>query len=528
MEQPVKLLLVDDDSRNLDALEIILSGTNYELIRALSGDAALSALLKNDVAAIVLDINMPDLNGVELARMIKGSRRFSEIPILFLTAHLLDDRDVVAGYGVGAVDYLVKPVNPAVFRQKIGVFTDLFRKRRALAELNETLEARVQERTAELAKSEAALRQADRQKDEFLATLAHELRNPLAPLRMGLDLLDRSATDLQRGTLTIMRRQLEHMVHLIDDLLDVARISGGKIELKKETVSIQEAISTALETTRPFFDRRRQSVSVEMQEPLVAQADPTRLTQIVTNLLHNASKFTPEQGQVKVELSYQAPQAVIRVSDPGVGLDPDELPLVFDMFTRVSRPGHARNSGLGIGLALSRRLAQLHGGDIAVTSAGLGHGSTFTVTLPAERGTPPSAGGSLAEPPRQRAPAEVGVLIIGDSHDSAEMLAAALEDRGYSTCTAGDGETGLALIREQRPKFVICDIGLPEMDGLEVCRRVRSSDLGYTPIMIALTGWGMREDLKRTTEAGFDRHLVKPVGPAALFGLLGGLASAAG
>lgn len=519
--QPIDILLVDDEPRNLDALEVILAAPGYRLIRALNGDAALSALLNHDIAAMVLDIRMPDVSGVELARIIKGTKKFREIPILFLTAHLLDDQDIVAGYGAGAVDYLTKPVNPLVFRHKIAVFADLFRKTRALAELNETLEARVQQRTAELERSEAALRLADRQKDEFLATLAHELRNPLAPLRMGLALLTREDAGKTGNTLTVMNRQLDHMVRLIDDLLDVARISGGNLELKKARVSVAEAIQTALETCRPFIEQRRQVVSAEADTSLVAFADPTRLAQIVSNLLHNASKFTPDEGKVQVTLTHEQGRAVIRVADSGVGIGAEQLARVFEMFTRIEAAGASQNGGLGIGLALSRKLAGLHDGDISVASEGVGKGSVFTFSLPAEVASAPPASAALpASRPRPKADAPINVLVIEDNEDSAEVLALVLESRGYTPSVAHNGVDGLALFQQTQPRIVLCDIGLPEMDGMEVCKRVRELRLDYAPVMIALTGWGMQEDVRRTKDSGFDYHLVKPVAPDDLFRLL--------
>ncbi len=525
--QPIDILLVDDEPRNLDALEVILEAPGYRLNRALNGDAALSALLKHDIAAMVLDIRMPDVNGVELARIIKGTKKFREIPILFLTAHLLDDQDIVAGYGAGAVDYLTKPVNPLVFRHKIAVFAELFRKTRALAELNETLEARVQERTAELERSEAALRAADRQKDEFLATLAHELRNPLAPLRMGLALLTRQGTGEPGTTLTVMNRQLDHMVRLIDDLLDVARISGGKLELKKARVSIDEAILTALETCRPFFEQRQQVVTTETDASLFAYADPTRLAQIVSNLLHNACKFTPEEGHVLVTLKLEGGRAVIRVTDTGMGIEADQLGRVFEMFTRIDSPTPSHNGGLGIGLALSRKLAASHDGDISVHSDGAGKGSVFTFSLPAEVGVPAPDAQLEASAPRPKPDKPIHVLVIEDNEDSAEVLALVLESRGYTPSVAHNGSEGLALFRETLPRIVLCDIGLPEMDGTEVCKQVRALPLDYVPVMIALTGWGMEEDVRRTKDSGFDYHLVKPVAPEELFSLLDRLSEAA-
>jgi signal transduction histidine kinase len=521
MDQPVPILLVDDEPRNLDALEAILASPSYHLIRALSGDEALRALLRNDVAAIVLDIRMPDVSGVELAQLIKSNRKFSEIPILFLTAYVFDDREVAAGYGAGAVDYLVKPVNPIILRHKIAVFADLFRKTRALAELNETLEARVQERTAELERSEAALRESARQKDEFLATLAHELRNPLAPLRMGLHLLMRKAPDECGQTLAVMNRQLGHMVRLIDDLLDVARISRGKIELKKERTNLADVTQTAIETSRPFFEQRRQVLATELDRSLWAFADPTRVAQVVGNLLHNASKFTPEHGHVSVVLSYEAPNAVIRVVDAGAGIDSARLLRVFDMFTSSTKPGSSPTGGLGIGLALSRRLAQMHDGNLTLTSEGVGLGTQATFSLPAE----PSAAVELSPTvveglPRAPRSSPAHVLIIEDNQDSAQVLAQALQAQGYCTTVANDGRTGLARARSIRPRIVLCDIGLPEMDGTEVCRSLRRAEPDYAPVMIALTGWGQQEDVRRTREAGFDHHLVKPVDPERLLQLL--------
>jgi signal transduction histidine kinase len=512
-EEAVTILLVDDESRNLDVLEVVLADSGYRLIRARSGDEALRALLKMDVAAIVLDIRMPDLSGVELAQIIKGTQRFRDIPILFLTAHMLEDRDVLAGYGAGAVDYLTKPINPVILRHKVAVFAELFRKTRALAELNATLETRVQERTA-------ALRVADQQKDEFLATLAHELRNPLAPLRLGLDLLMRPESGDSGRTLSIMNRQLDHMVRLIDDLLDVARISGGKLELKKQRVNLAVTIQTALDTCRPFFEQRRQSVSSDADASLFAFADATRLVQIVANLLHNASKFSPEEGHVRVELLQHDGRTSIRVTDSGVGIAPDQLTNVFAMFSRIDRSTTGTTGGLGIGLALSRKLAEMHDGELTVASPGLGQGSVFTFSLPSVQSTPQGPSDSVWEPTGSNASTKLSVLVIEDNQDSAELLAFWLERRSFVVTVTHSGPAGLAVVSEMRPRVVLCDIGLPEMDGVEVCRQIRELDLGYRPVMIAITGWGMQDDVRRTQAAGFDHHLVKPVAPDTLFHLL--------
>jgi signal transduction histidine kinase len=529
MSDAIDILLVDDEPRNLDALEVILTDPAYRLIRASGGDEALRQLLEHDVAAIVLDIQMPGLSGFEVAQLIKGSRRFREVPIVFLTAHLIEDQDVLEGYGAGAVDYLTKPVKPEILRHKIGVFADLFRKTRALAELNETLEARVRERTTELEKSESALRAAARQKDEFLAILAHELRNPLAPLRMGLDLLLRAEPPLNpfRRTLSVMNRQLTHMVRLIDDLLDVARINGGILELQKERTDLVKAIQAAIDTTRPFFERRRQSISFDVESTWYSFADPVRVSQIVGNLLHNASKFTAAGGRVKVNVRYQEGMAFIDVIDEGIGIESERLPRVFDMFLKAERTKEPSGGGLGLGLPLSRRLAELHDGVLTAASAGLGHGSVFTLGIPAEPAEARVAHESSIPAPLVAHSPGLSVVVVEDNEDSAELLAIWLKDRGYSVSVAHSGTDGLELIRRVRPGVVLCDIGLPGMDGVEVCRQVRAFRPELDPVMIALTGWGMAEDRRRTQQTGFDHHLVKPVEPAVLFALLDNVSQAA-
>jgi signal transduction histidine kinase len=352
----INILLVDDEPRNLDALESSLAEPEYRFLRAESAEKALRLLLDNDVAAIVLDVKMPIIDGFELAKLIKGTKKFREIPIVFLTAHLVDENDVVTGYGAGAVDYLTKPVNPRILRHKVAVFADLFRKTRALAELNETLEARVLERTAELERSEAALRSANKQKDIFLTTLAHELRNPLAPLRVGLDTLLRGAeqTAERARTLAAMNRQLNHIIRIVDDLLDVSRISRGTLDIRKETVDLGRIVERALETVAPFFERRGQSVAVDAPEPVPALVDSTRITQIIGNLLHNASKHSPAGATVQVELRRADDSVIIRVVDQGEGIPSDQIGRLFDMFTQIERSAKSPNDGLGVGLAQDR------------------------------------------------------------------------------------------------------------------------------------------------------------------------------
>jgi DNA-binding response OmpR family regulator len=280
MGAPVDILLVDDEPRNLDALEAILADPAYRLLRAGDADGALRLLLDHDVAAIILDIKMPGVSGFELARIIKDTKRFRETPIVFLSAYMVEDQDVIAAYGAGGVDYLTKPVNPQILRHKVAVFAELYRKTRELAELNkqlaglnEKLEMRVKERTAKLQESEAALRKGATQKDEFLAILAHELRNPLAPLRMGVGLLLRhpAIPSLPQVTRTLARmsRQLDQLVRLIDDLLDVSRISRGLLDLKRDNVDLAAVVRSVIEDAQPWFEQRKQTVAASITDNLV-------------------------------------------------------------------------------------------------------------------------------------------------------------------------------------------------------------------------------------------------------------------
>ncbi len=516
MTGAIDILLVDDDPRNLDALEAILSQPEYRLLRAQDADTALRLLLDHDVAAIVLDIQMPSVSGFELAQMIKTTKRFRETPIVFLTAFMLDERHVAQGYGAGAVDYLTKPFNPQILRQKIAVFAELFRKTRALAELNETLEQRVKERTIELQESEAALRAASEQKDGFLAVLAHELRNPLAPLRMGLDLLlsQPERAPVVDRTLGVMNRQLDHMVRLIDDLLDISRLSRGILELKKERLDLRAILGSTADTFRPIIERAGQHLVVNLPVEAMVSVDSTRVAQIVGNLLHNSTKFTPAGGTIKIELARADNRAVVSVSDSGIGIPEGQESRVFEMFARIARPAATGQPGLGIGLALARRLAEMHQGSLSGKSEGEDRGSTFTLSLPMAAG----ADGSLIGDPALDVGVAISrsVVVIEDNHDVSEILTEWLEQRGHRVSAAHGGEAGVKLAQHVRPEIVLCDLGLPDMDGLQVCKEIRALPLEAQPVMVALTGWGRDADRARTKEAGFDHHLVKPVAVADL------------
>jgi signal transduction histidine kinase len=529
MSSPIDILLVDDEPRNLDALEAILEGPGYRLLRAKDAEQALRLLMNHDVAAIVLDIRMPDMNGIELARLIKRSQRFRGTPIVFLTAQLVDDDRVVAGYDAGAVDFLTKPFDPRVLRHKIAVYAELYRKTRELADLNEKLEERVRERTIELERSEAALRAAAQQKDEFLAVLAHELRNPLVPLRAGLDfLLRREAPPPVSRTLGTMNRQLHHMVRLIDDLLDISRITRGALELKREPAEVAALVAATVEAVRPTFERRRQELVLESKGRYETAVDTTRIAQIVTNLLTNASKFTPERGRTTIRVGGEGDSVSIQVVDNGAGIPADQLDGVFGMFARISRPGGTSPAGLGIGLALARRLAEMHGGTLTAASAGENRGSTFTLRLPLSPPTGVMVTSRVEATPAPRADSAapaLRIVIIEDNEDVSASLKDLLEDTGHSVWSAQTGSDGVSLVEEVRPNVVLCDLGMPHMGGLEVCQRIRALPAAVQPIIIAVTGWGREEDHQRTREAGFDHHLVKPVAVESLDQVLRTVAS---
>ena len=364
---------------------------------------------------------------------------------------------------------------------------------------------------------EEALRDQDRRKDEFLATLAHELRNPLAPIRNGLQIL-RLAPDGEDALeiREMMERQLAHMVRLIDDLLDVSRISRGKFELKRELVQVQDVLDHAIETSQPLIEAGRHELIIQPpDEPVWLDGDLTRLAQVVSNLLNNSAKYTPNGGRITLSAGFEGDNAIIRVTDNGSGISAEMLTQVFEMFTQVDRTLDRAQGGLGIGLSLVRRLVEMHGGTIAADSPGLGLGSVFTVRLPVA--LPPmtrSISGTLPErPERSSTSSTLRVLMVDDSDDGATSLALLLQVWGHTTRIADDGPQAIEAAREFRPDLVFLDIGLPVMDGYEVCRRLRDNpDLSRT-IFVALTGWGGEEDKKRAQDAGFAFHLVKPVNP---------------
>ena len=377
---------------------------------------------------------------------------------------------------------------------------------------------------------EKALLDADGRKDEFLATLAHELRNPLAPIRNSLHLLRMSGGPGVEQVRVMLERQVNHMVRLVDDLLEVARITRGKIELRRERVELADVVCGAVETSRPLIEAGRHHLALVLPgRPLVLDADPVRLSQVIANLLNNAAKYTPAGGQIGLTLGCEDDQAVVSVRDTGMGIPADMLPQVFDMFAQVDRTLDRAQGGLGIGLSLARNLVLLHNGTIEARSAGPGQGSEFVVRLPLapERGSGVEPGPS-AEDWSSKVIAARRILVVDDHRDAADSLGLLLQFLGNDVRIAHDGPEALEAVRAYRPGIVLLDIGMPGMDGYEVARRLRAQPELEGLALVALTGWGQEEDRRRSCAAGFDHHLVKPVDLPALQALLASLAPGQG
>ena len=374
--------------------------------------------------------------------------------------------------------------------------------------------------------SERALEDADRRKDEFLAMLAHELRNPLAPIRNAAHTLALLGTgdDRVRWVSSVIERQVGLMTRLVDDLLDVSRITSGKITLQRATVSVREVLAQAVETARPLAESRGQALEVDVPEDAAwVDGDPARLAQAVGNLLDNAIKYTDDGGRIGLRARVEADEVVIVVEDSGVGVDPELLPHVFDLFIQADRSLERKQGGLGLGLTLVRRLVEMHGGRVEAASAGPGLGSAFTIRLPclAAEVVEPAPAAEPAEAARPAGPAR-RILVVDDHQDSTDSLALFLRLRGHEVRTAPDGPTALDEIERYRPEVVFLDLGLPGMSGYDVARRVRMrTDLGPLQL-VALTGYGTDGDRQKTRDAGFDVHLAKPVDPRAVDALLAG------
>jgi signal transduction histidine kinase/DNA-binding response OmpR family regulator len=688
MDDKVNILVVDDLPHKLLAFQVVLEELGQNLVLANSGAQALRELLERDFAVILLDVNMPDIDGIETAELIRQHPKTAHTPIIFITAYA-DEMQTARGYALGAVDYILSPIVPEILRSKVKVFVDLFRAQRraqalaraeadkaaahdaqrrseflALAsrelgaslDLEEGMErllgmvvpalgdfamlvvdverehlihwrnanglacpypnldslpppllaglenadgharpvdlpirnapapwpseiraARVLpllagERSVgslvlgaaaeefklsgadvgmvnelasraaiafensrlyrslklEMARSKEAeekLQEASRRKDEFLAMLSHELRNPLAPIRNAAEVMRRvaRADGGVAWACEVVERQVTHLAQLVDDLLDVSRITQGKITLKKEPVELGKVIAHSVETARTLLEAKRHQLHVEMPSTAAwVHGDFARLAQIMDNLLNNAAKYTPEGGTVRVVASVDRGEVIVRVRDNGIGIEPHVLPHVFDLFMQGDPTLDRGQGGLGVGLTVVQRLVELHQGRVAVESEGLGHGAEFRVALPCisevatDKATP-------VEPAQPKASASGRrVLVVDDNADAAESIAVFLRLEGHEVKTVSDGLQVLECMQVFAPQVAVVDIGLPGMNGYDVARRLRANRATAPALLIALTGYGQSEDFARSQAAGFDHHFVKPADPRTIQAVIAG------
>ena len=545
---PVNILLVDDQPGRLLTYRAILEPLGERLVEARSGMEALQRLMDEEFALILLDVNMPGMDGFETASMIHQHPRFEKTPIIFVTAVNVTDMDRLRGYKLGAVDYVMVPVIPEILRSKVVVLVELFRKRRELQRANRQLadanDALRQEKARELEKLNESLRQAneelgtrnrelhieigersraerqliaaDLRKDEFLATLAHELRNPLAPLQNALNIRKlrrpEEAGDPLQAT---MERQLSLLVRLIDDLLDVARITRDKLTLRPRRTTLQTVLQSAAETATPMVDSGGHELVLSLpEEDVPLLVDHERLAQVFANLINNAAKYSETGGRIDIVASTEGDEFEVVVRDRGIGLAPDQLDAIFDLGTQVDTAIERTRGGLGIGLTLVQRLVQMHGGRIRARSAGLGQGAEFLVRMP--RRMPgvvadddetddrplPAAAGPAAAPCK--------ALVVDDNHDAADTLAMMLDLLGHETRRLYDPHAVPAEVADFAPDVVFLDVGMPGLSGYDLARLLRGQPGGEELLLVAVTGWGQPEDRRRTRDAGFDHHLVKP------------------
>lgn len=551
------ILVVDDNARNLLAIDVALGDFAGRVVKAKSGEDALRALLRQDYAVILLDVQMPGLDGFETARLIRSRDRCKHTPIIFVTAFDQKRDEVLRGYQLGAVDFLFKPITPEILKAKVAAFVELRKHVAEIArqgkllrehERREQEDRLVEERrrweadtlrkiaeeqaaraeqlaliVAERERAEAKLKravheleQADQRKNEFLATLAHELRTPLSPIALGVDLLGELCPpeDEVKRVLGAMRRQSRHLVRLVDDLLEVSRISRGKIQLQRTPLALADIVEQAAQMCGPLIEERRHTLHIdECPDALYVDGDRVRLTQVVANLLTNAARYTPPGGRISLQCFKQADEVVVQVVDNGRGMTAELIGRVFDIFEQGE--SGEEGSGLGIGLSLVKHLVALHGGKVVALSEGPGRGSTFRVTLPLLPADSVSEQQLADTGVRLRSAAAervaLQVLLVEDNEDIRELTAAMLRRAGHEVATAEDGASAMELARARHFHIALVDIGLPGMGGVEVGAHLRRI-FGTPTRMVAVTGYGHAEVRDGAAQAGFDAYLIKPVG----------------
>ena len=464
-----------------------------------------SEVERGAAALLIAEEAFVDHDG-SVGRIIARQPSWSDLPVLLLTRHGADSPAVLAALErLGNVTLIERPV-------RMSALTSAVRSALRARERQYLTRAHLEERD-----------RANRSKDEFLATLAHELRNPLAPIRNSLTLL-RCGENMALAC-DVMERQVSHMVRLVDDLLEVSRLTSGRIELRRETVDLAGVIATAVETSRPLIDRAGHRLEVSaLPECVLLDADAMRLAQVFSNLLNNAAKYTDPGGHISIAVECDDAAAEVSITDNGVGIPAGALDRIFDMFSQADASDRRAQSGLGIGLTIARRLVEMHGGVVRAESDGPGHGSRFTVRLPrAAPGSRPRVEAAATATAAGRALPRV--MVVDDNRDSANTMGAILKKLGAEVCVVHSGSAALEVYGDFRPAVVFLDIGMPEMDGYEVARRIRERPGAVAATLVALTGWGQDRDRSRTSAAGFQHHLVKPAELGALRAVLTSVAS---
>jgi signal transduction histidine kinase len=568
--EPVRILLVDDQPGRLLTYQAILEPLGEQLVQASSGREALKLLMEDDFALILLDVNMPDMDGFETASLVHQHPRYEKTPIIFVTAVNVTDMDRLQGYKLGAVDYVMVPVIPEILRSKVEVLVELYRKRRELQLLNASLAAQnqalqrekarelqalneslrvanealasrnieLQNEVSERAHAEERLRDMAERKDVFLATLAHELRNPLAPLQNALAIRRLEADGAADPLQDTMERQLALLVRLIDDLLDIARIAQGKLTLRPAAVALTDVLDSAVEVAQPLLDAGNHCFHMTLPaEDVTLHADRVRLAQVFANLLNNAAKYSDPGSRIDLDASLDdaRDEVVVTVRDTGIGLADDQLEAVFDVFRQVDTTIERAHGGLGIGLTLVEKITGMHDGRVEVESPGLGGGCTFRVCLPRRR---PAAADALDAPATGSALAVMDtgdgmqamarVLVVDDNRDAADTLAMMVRALGHEVAQVYDPLQVEAAVERFAPDLVFLDVGMPGRSGYDIARSLRQRRDARALGIVAVTGWGQPEDRERTRAAGFDEHLVKPPQLEAIRRLCAGAGTARG
>jgi signal transduction histidine kinase len=545
----INLLLVDDHLDNLIAMRAVLEELGENIITVDSGKKALRLLLDHEFAIVLLDVDMPLMDGFEVAEMMRQVKKLQHTPIIFLTAMHQNESHIYKGYSLGAVDYLFKPFEPEILKAKVRFFIDLYRKtaeiqyqaallsetNQKLDELNLDLERKVNERTSQLQTAVEEAEKANRLKDEFLATLSHELRTPMNSILGWIKLLNSGSLNAETSARAFetIERNAKMQAQLIEDILDVSRIITGKLQLQMQPVALDAIVQTAAETLLPAIKAKNIKFQIDIEQGVLpVLGEPTRLQQVVWNLLSNAVKFTPASGEITLSLQQKDATVELRVSDNGQGIAPAFLPYIFDRFRQADGSTTRKQGGLGLGLSIVQRVVELHEGTVSAESPGEGKGATFTLELPLVA-VRPFSNGNRESAVTERNPFSdkqlpsldnVKVLVIDDQEDTRELIGFILQQCNAQTRVAGSAKEAWAILQEWQPSVLVSDLGMPEEDGHSLIKRIRLLwDESNIPAL-ALTGYALDDERKRALKNGFQAYLTKPVNEGDLITTIADLA----